>query len=283
MQRDLSLLAFHIENTILNNKIKDLFWVAFSGIILSKVSVANARDIIHSRHHYFAHPVAPNVLDKFDRRIKMMRRQMIEFGYMCNESKSTVKVHQGDARHLIIKESSIDLVFTSPPYATALDYQRALFLAVNWMEPILGVSPSDYKERGITYIGSERGSLKTFELDESLGTIASKTISKIANLDRRKANLIQRYFQDAKEVFREISRVLKPKKFAVIVVCPSHIRKIQVPTHRVFNQLACHVGLELKAEHIRTIDSGKRLLPHVRGGFGNRMSTEYVLVYRKRK
>lgn len=40
---------------------------------------------------------------------------------------------QGDARQLPNQDSSIDLVVTSPPYATALDYSRAHFLAVPWM------------------------------------------------------------------------------------------------------------------------------------------------------
>lgn len=283
VQRDLALLSFHIENANFDTNIKEFLWAAFSGIILSKVSVANARDITHSRHHYFSHPKSPKVLDKFDRRIKTMRRQMLEFRSMCDKSKTTIKVVQGDARYLSARKNSADMVFTSPPYATALDYPRALFLAVNWMEPILGVTPNEYKQNGNTYIGSERGKLKKFELDENLGSIARKTISQIATLDQRKANLVQRYFQDMDQVFGEIGRVLRPNKYAVIVVCPSHIRKIQVPTHKVFTELASQSNLDLVAEHIRTIDSGKRLLPHVRGEFGNRMSTEYVLVYQKRK
>lgn len=282
IQRDLALLSFHIHHSTMDEEIREFLWVAFSGIILSKVSVANARDIIHSRHHFFSHKTMPNVLEKFDKRIRNMRRQMDEFREICKQGKSKIKVLHGDARRIPVRKNSIDLVFTSPPYATALDYPRALFLAVSWMKPILGVSHDEYKDKGNVYIGSERGRFEKNEVDSSLGKLAQITLSKIILIDPRKANVVQRYFQDMYKVLLEINRVLKPQKHAVIVVCPSHIRKIQVPTHKIFSEMASKVGLTLVEEHVRNIDSSRRLLPHVRGKFGNRMDTEYVLVYQKR-
>jgi DNA modification methylase len=281
VQQNLALLSYHIQHAPIQDEIREFLWVAFSGIILAKVSVANARDIIHSRHHYFAHPEPPDVLNKFEKRIKMMRRQMSEFRRVCGESSTTVDIRQADARQLPLEDDSVDLVFTSPPYATALDYPRALFLAVNWMQSVLETSHSEYKEKGKSYIGSERGTVGKFLLDENISESANITISQLTLLDKRKAFLVQRYFQDMQKVISEMGRVLKAGKFAVIVVCPSHIRKVAVPTHTVFNELAASAGLNLISEHLRTIDSGKRLLPHVRGEFGNRMSTEYVLIYQK--
>ena len=86
-----------------------------------------------------------------------------------------------------------------------------------------------------------------------------------------------------KKVLDETSWVLRPNKFAILVVCPSHIRKIQIPTHKVFTDIALHLGLELISEYERMIDIRKRVLPYVRESFGERMSTEYVLVYKKGK
>ena len=56
-----------------------------------------------------------------------------------------------------IAADSVGLVFTSPPYATALDYPRAHFLAVAWMEAALGMTLKDYLAQGSRYVGSERG------------------------------------------------------------------------------------------------------------------------------
>jgi len=281
VQEKLALLSFHINNTKMNNKVRDFLWVAFSGIILTKVSVANARDIIHSRHHFLKHQDEPDVLVKFERRILKMRKQMREFGQLCGDLKIQVNVRAGDSRSLPIKNNSIDFIFTSPPYATALDYPRAHFLAVSWMQSALGVDIKKYKQTGEVYIGSERGKTQEKIYDTKLGITAQSVIAQLNGIDNRKSRLVERYFHDMACVISEMNRVLKPNKYVVIVVCPSHIRKIEIPTHKVFTEIASSLGMKLVAQHLRTIDAGKRVLPYVRGGFGNRMSTEYVLIYKK--
>lgn len=281
VQQQLALLGHHIDRLATEKQIREFLWVAFSGIILTKVSVANARDIIHSRHHYLKHAEEPDVLDKFERRVWKMRKQMQEFGQLCAKSEAQAEVHVGDARKLPIEDNSINLVFTSPPYATALDYPRAHFLAVNWMRSILKVNPDQYKRKGETYIGSERGKIAEKESPQTLTLTAHSVVDQLRKIDQRKSQLIERYFLDMTSAFSEINRVLKPGKHAVIVVCPSHIRKTEIPTHHVFSEIASSLGMKLISEQTRMIDSRKRVLPYVRESFGNRMSTEYVLVYKK--
>ncbi|MBI1762943.1 MAG: hypothetical protein HYR56_16055 [Acidobacteria bacterium] len=127
----LALLAWHIKHLETTQPVREFFWVAFSSLILAKTSVANARDIIHSRHHYQAHTQPPDVLGKFAKRIKQMRKQANEFQTLCAQAPSAkVEARLGDARKLRLRSETIDLVFTSPPYVTALDYTRAHFLTV---------------------------------------------------------------------------------------------------------------------------------------------------------
>jgi hypothetical protein len=285
VKKKLAILCSLISTTPMEEDIRDFFWVAFSAIILSKVSVANARDIIHSRHHFFRHERLPDVMGKFDKRVISMRRQMTEFQDLLRQSPETcVDMRPGDARGLPLDDKTIDLIFTSPPYATALDYPRAHFLAVGWMQEALGVGLDEYKAGGATYIGSARGRLDgEIGQDKSLTKFprASAVISQIAKEDVRKGRLIQRYFKDMYQTLGEMSRVLKNDCYAIIVVCPSHIRKVEVLTHKIFAQMGSSVGLELIQEHTRTINVRRRVLPYVRKSFGNRMSTEYVLIFKK--
>lgn len=285
VQQSLSLLSYHIAHTPMSEGVREFLWVAFSAVILTKVSVANARDIIHSRHHYIQHLVTPDVISKFCRRVKQMRRQMTEFRERLSRvSPTSVNVYMQDSRLLPLEKNAIDLVFTSPPYATALDYTRAHFLSISWMQKSLGTTLEVYKAQGGNYIGSERGrTVSSFNIDERLADyyLARSTIEQLVGIDRKKAFHIQRYFLDMLQVFSEINRVLKPGKHAVIVVCPSHIRKIDVPTHKVFTEFGQYTGLELVEEYTRTINGGRRVLPYTRDTFGERMSTEYVLIYRK--
>jgi hypothetical protein len=149
------------------------------------------------------------------------------------------------------------------------------------MNAILKVDLDQYKLKGETYIGSERGKIGLDKNNTVFSPTALNTVHQLSELDKRKSQLIERYFRDMTSVFGEINRVLKPGKYAVIVVCPSHIRKTEIPTHVVFNEIAKSLRMKLIAEHTRLIDGRKRVLPYVRESFGNRMSMEYVLVYKK--
>lgn len=281
----LAILIEHIGSTPMAEDIREFFWVAFSSIILTKVSVANARDIIHSRHHHFDHSNTPDVFAKFEKRVALMHKQMAEYRELLGKDNDTwTNVRQGDARELPLESDSIDLVFTSPPYATALDYPRAHFLAVGWMEQVLGTSLQDYKARGATYIGSERGRLDyDQERDKRLSgfSLVNTVLDELSENDRRQSILIERYYVDMYQALLEMERVLKAGSHAVIVVCPSHIRKVEIPTHKIFSEIGSTMGLELINEYTRTISAKHRVLPYVRKSFGNRMSTEYVLIFRK--
>ena len=285
VKQALAVLLYHIDQTRMSQDVREFLWVAFSAIILTKVSVANARDIIHSRHHFYEHKIVPDVIEKFELRVKKMRRQMDEYRQLCTQKPPTsIIVEKGDARQLHLENESLDLVFTSPPYATALDYPRAHFLAVAWLQQALGTTLEEYKSGGQTYIGSERGSIQeTTILDEQISDIrlARSTVEKIGEIDPKKAKIIQRYFNDMYLALKEIYRVLKPNRTAVIVICPSHIRKIEVPTQRVFTEMGNSIGLRLTNEITRTINKKRRVLPYLQKAFGDRMNTEYVLIYQK--
>lgn len=101
------------------------------------------------------------------------------------------------------------------------------------------------------------------------------------------ALIVEKYFGDMWRVFGEMGRVLKPNRHLVVVVCPSNIRKVAVPTHQVFKamteQLDLKGGGRLRQISCveRTIDARRRLLPYMKQEFGARMQTEYVLVFQK--
>lgn len=281
----LALLAYHIGDCPTTKGVRDFLWVAFSSLILAKTSVANARDIIHSRHHYWQHSQTPKVLEKFDARVQRMRKQMADFRTRCQSiaRKTSAEARLGDARCLRVHDESIDLVFTSPPYATALDYPRAHFLAIPWMHSALGVDLDQYRANAPKYIGSMQGKLgNDFALEPQIADfeLAASILTQLAKSSERQAKLAQRYFSGMYVVLGHIARVLKDHRHAVLVVCPSHIRRIDVPTHEIFGEMGLQHGLYLKKRHVRIISERRRVMPYM-NAFGSRMSTEYVLVFQK--
>lgn len=54
-------------------------WLCFSSLIVARTSVANARDLVHSRHHYRAREQDPACIDRFLTRMTRARRMMAEY------------------------------------------------------------------------------------------------------------------------------------------------------------------------------------------------------------
>lgn len=279
----LALLSHHIGNAKTTNPLRDFLWVAFASTILAKHSVANARDIIHSRTHYYKHGETPDVIAKFTKRIEFMRKKMAEYRALRKDNvKLNIAARIGDARNLRLDDESVDLVFTSPPYATALDYTRAHFLAVAWMQNALDLSFDEYRALGARYIGSERGEASQIQSEEKAGwTRANQIVKNLQHRSPHHARLIQRYWCDMAQVLCEMQRVLKDRRHVVLVVCPSHIRQVQVPTHHVLTEMGNAIGLHLKRRYTRTIYRHRRMLPYLQDAFGKRMTTEYVLIFQK--
>jgi DNA methylase len=76
---DLARLRKAIPLASVDNDIRDLLWVGFSSLIVGRTSVANARDLVHSRHHYREWTEDPEVPRRFDVRLRQIRRMMAAF------------------------------------------------------------------------------------------------------------------------------------------------------------------------------------------------------------
>jgi hypothetical protein len=80
-------------------------------------------------------------------------------------------------------------------------------------------------------------------------------------------------------------RVESATGHVVLVVCPSNIRRVRIPTHQLLAELAralpAHLRLELVECRERTIHDHRRAMPYLEAAFGPRVRTEYVLVLRR--
>jgi len=289
VSRDLALLKQYIHAAETTPAIRRFLWVAFSSLILARTSVANARDIVHSRHHYQEHTNPPDVLAVFRRRLTTMQRQMADFVARGGQQGSAA-VLASDIRCLPLVDNSVDLVFTSPPYGTALDYTRAHQLAILWLQDVLRMSAKTYAYHGRAYIGTERAIRALAQAETTLlSNIPQlhKVLQQLAQTDEDKALALTRYFIDMERALTQMGRVVKPGRHIVLVVCPSHIRKIQIPTDDLLIRIAhglrfpgpYRLALEDRIE--RTLDDRRRVLPYMTEAFGQRMRTEYVIVWRK--
>lgn len=289
---DLARLRQAIREVDAHPDVVDLLWVVFSSLIVGRTSVANARDLVHSRHHYRAWDEDPQVLKRFRRQVARARRLMSEYVDRLAKGSAAepeVRIVGTDARNLSLPGGSVDLVFTSPPYCSALDYTRAHTFGIAWLADVLDVTTDDYRLLGREYVGTERAALRhatpAQPLPPPFGNGAIDEIILALKDDPKRAWIVYRYFADMVKVLAESARVTKADGHVVLVVCPSNIRKVGVPTHRILADLATAEPafgsrLKLVALRERTIHDRRRVMPYLESAFGQRMRTEYVIVLR---
>jgi len=276
---ELSLLVDGI-NQSKEECVRDALKVALSSIIVTKsAGVSLARDITHSRPHKVPNKNVKPAISQFEKAAQKIARILEE------ERKKTEGLFyfsplilEGDARALPVKNGSIRLIITSPPYAAAIDYMRAHKFSLLW----LGYRMQYLSWLRSRYIGLEsRGS--TLETESET---ANNALERLAICDLAKAQAIAKYFNEMRLVIREMYSVLQTGGYAVLVVGPSTARGVKVLTHKALVEIGAEEGFSLVGIKERKIDRDWRQLPlsnnSNKEGIEARIHEEYVMVLGKR-
>lgn len=301
-QLELMALLSQIEN-IQNEKIRTFFELALSATIITKTGgVSLALDLAHTRPHkakvvinregiiIYGKEFDENEFPRKKILTKKLRSTIVEFEKRCLQNiKGLVvsaleriepRIEFGDVQNLPLKDESVDLIVTSPPYASnAIDYMRAHKFSLIW----LGYSIEELSLRRKNYIGGE-DTMKT-EL-EKLPNSTSEIVSEISNLDEKRGKVLHRYYSEMQRVLREMYRVLKPNKTAVFVVGNSTMRGRNTQTQNCLAEIGQSIGFEVPKIGIRSIDRNKRMLPtgvniDSSSQIQQRMYLEYVIGFYK--
>lgn len=281
---------------IAEENIRLFFQVIFSSIIITKTGgVSLALDLAHTRPHKAKKVYAPdanlvfsqvreNMGERYDTLVKKLRSPVNEFkkkflqNVECivqSKSKFVPLIELSDSQNLPLKENSIDLIVTSPPYASnAIDYMRAHKFSLIWF----GYNISDLKERRRDYIGGE--SISNYEFE----TMPPKTIEVIQQIkkeSKKKSLVLHRYYSEMQKVFKEIYRVLKPGKAAIVVIGNSIMNGVSSETHLCLKDIGESLGFIVPHIGVRNIDRNRRMMPATHRKYSstilNRMNKEYII------
>jgi hypothetical protein len=259
--------------TVGQRNVSRVLWCAFSRLIITKdVGASRARDVSHSRPHR-AFKVAP--LNPLTAYMGAVRAVVAALPFSKAAKLPLTRIRKGDARSLGVEDCSIDLVITSPPYLNAIDYIRGHKLALVWM----GHSVADLRKLRTDSIGTEKG------VDSNKFTNHITKTLRIGKLPMRFQRMLGRYILDMDSALAEITRVLRPRGEAVLVLGDCTIRGVFVPNSRIIALLAQRRGLKLRSRRRRPIPGRFRYLPPpgLSGDaqLGKRISSEVVLTFRK--
>jgi hypothetical protein len=250
-QKELAALVLSV-NEELDPKVKDLFEVLISSIIVTKSGgVSIARDLAHSRPHRVANKTPRNAIKMFQAQLNHVIKAFKEVSYIP-KGRSTIL--GGDCRQMPLADETVDLIVTSPPYANALDYMRAHKFSLVW----LGSTIKPLSLLRGKYIGSEK--LSNWE-GATLPDAVKGIVEGLGMLDQRKAKILNQYFRDMSLAIQEMYRVIRQGRAVVIVVGPSTMRGLKIETHDHLAAIATEIGFDVVGVVSRPIDRDKRMMP----------------------
>lgn len=273
-QLELSALMLEIEK-IEDRGLRSFFELAFSAVIVTKSGgVSMALDLAHTRPHRAKIVIDVTGEKIFDESVKESRKPFltkklrsvfVEFEKRCKSNINGL-VHSngkgvfgnslfGNAEAIPLPNNIIDLIVTSPPYASnAIDYMRAHKFSLVWMGYLIEELGNKRKE----YIGGD--ALSNF-LFENMPANTLALLNKIAGEDRKKGKVVHRYYSEMTRVLKEMFRVLKSGKSAIVVVGSSVIRGIDTETHLCLAEIGKEIGFEVPKIGERNLDRNRRMMP----------------------
>jgi SAM-dependent methyltransferase len=221
--------------------------------------------------------------DVFARQLSANIRRVDELRRYAGASPLSFKVVGEDARALGVSgesgvaSNSVDLVLTSPPYAGAQKYVRAVSLSLGW----LGLAGSgELKPIENQTIGREHLAVGVVRgQKETSCARANRVIKKIDAVNPTRAAICATYLNEMEQAIAEMSRVLVPGGYLVMVIGNNEVCGFAFESSKYMVDLAARHNLSVRLRLIDEIKS--RGLMTKRNRSASIITREWVLVFQK--
>ncbi len=280
-KRKLAFLCSEISK-IKNQDVRDFFYCGFSNILKNcsiwlQKSNKPTRDLNKK-------PADPFTV--FSRQIKAMIRGNADFFNLLQQRgflKTPSKVYCADARKIPVKNNSVSLIVTSPPYVTSYEYADLHQLTALWFEYTSDLS--DFRKR---FIGTAYHNKKKYVLNS---VIAENIKDELLEKDIKTAEEVATYFGEMNQVFVEMKRILKKGGITSIVIGNTSLKGVEILNAEVFVEQLQNLGFKVNDIIKREIPS--KNLPSIRDEKTGRFArvtdknkiyvypTEYILIMEK--
>ena len=251
-----------IFNNGFDKKTKGYFFIA-----LTKGLNKSAKVGLNVPYISWSHKRKPeNVFNIFLQNVKLIVDDLELFSNIAkNNSEVKVYLHDSREKNQKIKKSTVDMVFTSPPYLNNFDYGESLKVFLYFWKYVKDWKDITTKIRrksvasSTTYYNEKE--LINKSPDEILGknfinktsNVAEEIISKAEQIkiekSKRRINskksfelLTLLYFKDMFSVLKELFRVLKKDTLSFIVVGDSAPYGVYIPTDVLLGEIAVGIG-----------------------------------------
>lgn len=276
---DLSILKTSI-NKIKDKDIKDFFLICFSETIRNTSNTRNSEFKLYRIQKEKLETYNPNVFEEFKKICNKSINGMKEYLKSKTDTKVEAKLFSS-MNELPIKEGSVDIIVTSPPYGdskTTVAYGQFSRLALQWLD-YEDVASLDNRLLG----GKVSKDLEIKINSDSL----KKIIKRIAEIDSKRAREVLSFYEDFDNVIIQLNRVMAKKGFVCFVVGNRTVKGLNIPTDKIMSEMFMAHG------DYKYITTYQRVIPNkrmpkvnsptnVKGKKVTTMCNEFIFILQKR-
>ncbi len=255
---------------IRDSSTRDFFRLALASILVKVSRLKRAPDLKYKRDDEYA----PEVFQAFLQKLEQMHQDVV--GLEGHSTGATTVVRDNIIAPLKLTpryNNSFDIVITSPPYLNGTNYCRNTKLEL-WVFDYLQSSNDLKKLRkenvtaGINSTQMSKGTTSRFpEVQKLVARISQNAY------DRRIPVMVAAYFNEMESALKNIYRLLKNRRYCVLVIGDSFFGDTHIPTDKILGNISERIGFRMEDNRIVRVRKS-------RGGFPLH---ESILILRKRK
>lgn len=274
-----------------------LFWVTFAEIAKQADNSRASTFKLHKKEQSDIDAWEYNCTERFKFKLFENITALKDFSEKVGK-RSPVCVKYGDSLKVlsdkrIFKDSSYDLVITSPPYgdnATTITYGQYSVLPLRWI-PLedIGGGVSAEVIRTVTKIDQDSlgGHYYTVtDITASSLYSYSKTFNTLYKhltdeMQIEKARKVASFLLDIEKVFSSLTRIVAENKYMVFTVGNRHVNKEEVPFDDILSEISEHYGFSVLYDFKRNILKNKIYIDTKAQNFKT-IQKETVIVLKKK-
>lgn len=180
-----------------------------------------------------------------------------------------------DARDIDLRDSSVDIAITSPPYASAVHYASVHKLEMYWLDLLKDFSALDGQ-----IVGTSRAYVSEYRPWEPGVRIPElqKVLRNLVEVEKKSSYIVYKYFEDMRRNFCEVNRVLRRNGRYCVVVGENTFRKVRIPTYRILAQIAGQCGFDLSTTYVYDVINRHLDIPRWND---SRIERDHILVFKR--
>jgi len=280
IQRQLAMVKIYLEQ-IESKAIQNFFKIAFSETVRESSWTRNSEFKLYRMTEKQRATFKPDVFGMMLTKLQRNQQGLQQFMRCCKNKTATSQVMAFNTVETIPLDlvNKFDVVITSPPYGdsrTTVAYGQFSRLSSQWLAFAEAVQVDKLLMGGQRQRG-ERYHNGGYDLNNEL--------QQISHHDEKRAQEVQVFFNEYAHSIAHVAQAIKPGGYACYVVGNRTVKGVQLPMHRVTEQLFSVHGFE----HLTTI---QRNIPHKRmpsknsptnvsGAIGATMGKEHIVIMRR--